>query len=124
MQSQIQWPWFIGFFCLAAVCNTYLPAGAPVYAVAGEAGEDRVDRNAVSDRKRDFDCDREASGASPADAGNYFVAAGIGDFVVADLRWLDWALTSNEERSGSFASLRMTTLKVKSSSSLRSSDNA
>ncbi|MFZ0802295.1 MAG: putative sulfate exporter family transporter [Terriglobales bacterium] len=30
-KAKIQWPWFIGFFCLAAVCNTYLPVGAPVY---------------------------------------------------------------------------------------------
>jgi uncharacterized integral membrane protein (TIGR00698 family) len=33
-KAKIQWPWFIGFFCLAAVCNTYLPAGAPAYAMA------------------------------------------------------------------------------------------
>ena len=32
-KAKVQWPWFIGFFCLAAICNTYLPAGAPVYAV-------------------------------------------------------------------------------------------
>ena len=32
-KAKIQWPWFIGFFCLAAICNTYLPAGAPLYAV-------------------------------------------------------------------------------------------
>jgi uncharacterized integral membrane protein (TIGR00698 family) len=25
-KSKIQWPWFIGLFCLAAVVNTYLPA--------------------------------------------------------------------------------------------------
>jgi uncharacterized membrane protein YadS len=30
-KAKIQWPWFIGLFCLAAVCNTYLSAGAPVY---------------------------------------------------------------------------------------------
>jgi len=30
-KAKIQWPWFIAFFCLAAVCNSYLPAGAPVY---------------------------------------------------------------------------------------------
>jgi uncharacterized integral membrane protein (TIGR00698 family) len=30
-KAKIQWPWFIGFFCLAAVCNTYLPAGARAY---------------------------------------------------------------------------------------------
>jgi uncharacterized integral membrane protein (TIGR00698 family) len=30
-KAKIQWPWFIGLFCLAAVCNTYLPAGAHAY---------------------------------------------------------------------------------------------
>jgi len=30
---KIQWPWFIGLFCLAAVCNTYLPAGAHAYSL-------------------------------------------------------------------------------------------
>jgi uncharacterized integral membrane protein (TIGR00698 family) len=33
-KAKIQWPWFIALFCLAAVCNTYLPAGAHAYAVA------------------------------------------------------------------------------------------
>jgi uncharacterized integral membrane protein (TIGR00698 family) len=33
-KARIQWPWFIGLFCLAAVCNTYLPVGAPAYALA------------------------------------------------------------------------------------------
>ena len=33
-KAKIQWPWFIGLFCLAAVCNTYLPAGARAYAIA------------------------------------------------------------------------------------------
>ena len=33
-KAKIQWPWFIALFCLAAVCNTYLPAGAHVYAIA------------------------------------------------------------------------------------------
>ncbi len=30
-KARVQWPWFIAFFCLAAVCNTYVPAGAVVY---------------------------------------------------------------------------------------------
>jgi uncharacterized integral membrane protein (TIGR00698 family) len=30
-KTKIQWPWFILLFILAAVCNTYLPAGAPAY---------------------------------------------------------------------------------------------
>jgi len=33
-KAKIQWPWFIGLFCLAAVCNTYLPAGAHAYGIA------------------------------------------------------------------------------------------
>jgi uncharacterized integral membrane protein (TIGR00698 family) len=32
-KARIQWPWFIGLFALAAVCNSYLPAGAPAYLV-------------------------------------------------------------------------------------------
>jgi uncharacterized integral membrane protein (TIGR00698 family) len=30
-EVKIQWPWFILFFCLAAVANTYLPRGASLY---------------------------------------------------------------------------------------------
>jgi uncharacterized integral membrane protein (TIGR00698 family) len=33
-KAKIQWPWFIGLFCLAAVCNTYLPGGTAGYALA------------------------------------------------------------------------------------------
>src|SRR6202045_611118 len=33
-KAKIQWPWFIGLFCLAAVCNTYLPPGTHVYTLA------------------------------------------------------------------------------------------
>ncbi|QQS45866.1 MAG: putative sulfate exporter family transporter [Acidobacteriota bacterium] len=32
-EAKIQWPWFILFFCLAAVANTYLPAGRNLYPV-------------------------------------------------------------------------------------------
>ncbi len=32
-RTKIQWPWFIALFCLAAVCNTYLPAATQAYAV-------------------------------------------------------------------------------------------
>jgi uncharacterized integral membrane protein (TIGR00698 family) len=33
-KARIEWPWFIGLFCLAAICNTYLPGGAHAYAIA------------------------------------------------------------------------------------------
>jgi uncharacterized integral membrane protein (TIGR00698 family) len=38
-KAKIRWPWFIGLFCLAAVCNTYLPAGAHTYAIAVKAAK-------------------------------------------------------------------------------------
>jgi uncharacterized integral membrane protein (TIGR00698 family) len=38
-KARIQWPWFIAFFCLAAVCNTYLPSGSPAYALAVKAAK-------------------------------------------------------------------------------------
>lgn len=32
-KAKVAWPWFIALFCLAAVCNTYVPQGAPAYGV-------------------------------------------------------------------------------------------
>lgn len=37
-KTKIQWPWFILFFCLAAVANTYLFAGAKAYQLLYGAG--------------------------------------------------------------------------------------
>jgi uncharacterized integral membrane protein (TIGR00698 family) len=36
-KARVQWPWFIAFFCLAAVCNTYLPGGQGVYSILSKA---------------------------------------------------------------------------------------
>lgn len=36
-KAKIQWPWFIALFCLAAVCNTYVGAGAGIYPWIGKA---------------------------------------------------------------------------------------
>ena len=38
-KAKIEWPWFIGLFCLAAVCNTYFPAGAHEYGIAVKAAK-------------------------------------------------------------------------------------
>jgi uncharacterized integral membrane protein (TIGR00698 family) len=38
-RARIKWPWFILFFVLAAVANSYLPAGARVYAGAYALGK-------------------------------------------------------------------------------------
>lgn len=37
--SRIQWPWFILFFCLAAMANTYLPALGHVYSILDRLGK-------------------------------------------------------------------------------------
>jgi uncharacterized integral membrane protein (TIGR00698 family) len=38
-ETRIQWPWFILFFCLAAMLNTYFLEGLPVYQVLNKAGK-------------------------------------------------------------------------------------
>ena len=37
-KARIQWPWFILFFCLAAVANTYVPTFQPAYPVLKRLG--------------------------------------------------------------------------------------
>ena len=32
-RAKVQWPWFVALFCLAAVCNTYLPVWAATYSL-------------------------------------------------------------------------------------------
>jgi uncharacterized integral membrane protein (TIGR00698 family) len=38
-KARVQWPWFILFFCLAAVANTYVPLLAPAYPVLSRVGK-------------------------------------------------------------------------------------
>jgi uncharacterized integral membrane protein (TIGR00698 family) len=38
-KTRIQWPWFILFFCLAAMANSYLLAGLPVYHFLSNLGK-------------------------------------------------------------------------------------
>jgi uncharacterized integral membrane protein (TIGR00698 family) len=38
-KARIQWPWFIAFFCLAALLNTELPALAPIFAGLSRIGK-------------------------------------------------------------------------------------
>ena len=38
-KTSIQWPWFILFFCLAAMLNTYFLEGLPVYQFLSRAGK-------------------------------------------------------------------------------------
>lgn len=37
-KARIQWPWFILFFCLAAVANSYVPFLAPAYPILSRLG--------------------------------------------------------------------------------------
>ena len=38
-KARIQWPWFILFFCLAALLNTLLPAFNPTFGVLNHLGK-------------------------------------------------------------------------------------
>lgn len=38
-KAKIQWPWFVAFFVLAAVLNSAVPAGAPVFHVLSQMGK-------------------------------------------------------------------------------------
>ena len=38
-KARIQWPWFIAFFVLAAVLNSFVPTGAPVFHALYAAGK-------------------------------------------------------------------------------------
>ena len=49
-KTRIQWPWFIGLFCLAAMANTYRTDLWLCVSSTESAGEARVEGNAFSDR--------------------------------------------------------------------------
>jgi uncharacterized integral membrane protein (TIGR00698 family) len=91
-RAKIQWPWFIALFCLAAVCNTYLPAGAARYAVGSDvygAVENRSDwsyRHSLPDRKRHFHRHPEKSWTPPLAAGSNPMAPDFSRFAMADPR--------------------------------------
>ena len=38
-KTKIQWPWFIGLFCLAALLNTLLPMLNPEFGALGRLGK-------------------------------------------------------------------------------------
>ena len=56
---------------LAAVCKTYLPAGAGAYSLAVKVAKIGLDGNAVFDRQRYFCGDDQERGTSSTVAGNY-----------------------------------------------------
>ena len=49
-KTKIQWPWFIGLFCLAALLNTLLPMLSPEFGALGRLGKDRSHRYALLNR--------------------------------------------------------------------------
>ena len=51
-KTRIQWPWFILFFCLAAVANTYFHPGAAAYHFLSNAGKADAGHHAVPDRRQ------------------------------------------------------------------------
>ncbi len=67
-KARIQWPWFILFFCFAALLNTLLPAYSGAFRRAESPGQNRPDGNALPDRHRPEQADARQGGRSPAAA--------------------------------------------------------
>ena len=67
-KTRIQWPWFILFFCLAAVANTYFFPGARAYHLLSAAGKVMLIVTLVLDR-------RELVAGGAAEGGPAAVAA-------------------------------------------------
>ncbi len=59
-KTRIQWPWFILFFCLAAVANTYFFPGATRLSLAEQSREAHAGHHLVSDRREPVACSRYA----------------------------------------------------------------
>ena len=88
-KTRIQWPWFILFFCLAAVANTYFPALSPAYSVLSRLG--RIGLTATLfligtglTRKT-----LQRVGIRPLHAGRFALGRSGAEFVGADTRGLD-----------------------------------
>jgi len=60
-KARIQWPWFILFFCLAAVANTYVPIFQPAYPVLKHLVHSRITRNKVKENGVAMQCAVAAS---------------------------------------------------------------
>jgi uncharacterized integral membrane protein (TIGR00698 family) len=85
-KARVQWPWFILFFCLAAIC-----AGVSGFEPPGQGG---IDRDALFDRYRIIDEHAQAGGSAAFDSGSAAVGGG-GDHIAArDSRGADCAIAA------------------------------
>ena len=91
-KTKIQWPWFILFFCLASVANTYVPVFQTAYPVLRHLGNSWADGHAVSDRHRNLDAHFARSGSPAAAARNHVVGGGCDGLACSDSRGLDSSL--------------------------------
>ena len=82
--ARIQWPWFIALFCLAAVCNTYLPTGTGAYNLAVKDRKDRSHRNLYLIGTGISLGNSEKSGTSALAARGDSMAPDFGRVTVAD----------------------------------------
>ena len=72
-KTRIQWPWFILFFCLAAVANTYLFPGSSLLSPAEQPGQADADLHAVPDRSNALACSAAEGRSASAAAGRVVV---------------------------------------------------
>ena len=88
-KAKIPWPWFIAFFCLAAVCNTYLPGGVHEYGIVVKVAKVALTVTLYLIGSG-ISVATVKTGRAPAPgAWNRALVAGFGEFVVADSHRMD-----------------------------------
>jgi hypothetical protein len=105
-KSRIQWPWFIGLFCLAAMANTYVPLFGFAYPVLPSG-----DGNAFSDRHRSHRIDAGAGRNSPTVAGSFAMANRRDWFAHADNSGLD-SVVKRREVLSNFRDPRLSLIRL------------
>ena len=88
-KTRIQWPWFILFFCLAAVANTYLSPGRGRLQVPVQCRQADADHHAVPDRCEPFAGCLAQGWSAPAAARRVAVDCGCGGKPAGHSRRMD-----------------------------------
>ena len=102
-KAKVSWPWFILYFCFAAVLASYVPHYVPQSArlvcCTVPAGAGGADRGAVFDWHGDYAEYAEGGGGAAADSGSGAVGRGGERVAVGDPCGMDCAVGAAIERS-------------------------
>ncbi len=102
-KAKVQWPWFILYFCVAAVMASYVPRYMPqsveLFSGAEPIGPSGVDRCAVSDWDRHYAEHAERGGCTAAGAGRDALDCCGESVAVGDSCGVDFAVGASGSRT-------------------------